>query len=105
MLERLQAAARSETTSFDMLSSLCDQVGPRFPCTAGDAAAQAWAESTMRAAGLCNVRRQVAEATLWERGLEACLRLPRPQSVVLSALGGSVGTGAGGVEAPVGMFS
>ncbi len=106
MLERLQQAARSEAKSFDVLRSLCDEVGPRFPCTAGDVAAQAWAEAAMRAAGLRNVRREVAEATLWERGAEACeLRLPRPQPVVLSALGGSVGTEAAGIEAPVVMFT
>jgi carboxypeptidase Q len=51
------------------------------------------------------VRTEQAPATLWERGLERCtLRLPRPQPVVLTALGGSVGTPAGGIEAPVIMF-
>lgn len=104
-LNRLQTAVRADGKSFEVLQSLCDEVGPRFPCTPGDAAAQAWAEATMRAAGMRNVRREVAEATLWERGVEACeLRLPRPQPVVLSALGGSVGTGAPGIEAPVVMF-
>ncbi len=106
MLERLQQAARAEAKSFEVLRSLCDEVGPRFPCTPGDVAAQAWAEATMRAAGMRNVRREIAEATLWERGVEACeLRLPRPQPVVLSALGGSVGTDANGIEAPVVMFT
>jgi len=60
----------------------------------------------MRRAALTNVRRESAPATLWERGAESCvLCLPRQQSVVLSALGGSVGTPEGGVEAPVVMFT
>lgn len=105
MLDPLLRAARADQRSFDVVRSLCDEVGPRFPCTAGDLAAQAWAKQAMQAAGLTAVRTEVAPATLWERGAESCtLRLPRPQPVVLSALGGSVGTPAGGVEAPVVMF-
>jgi hypothetical protein len=58
----------------------------------------------MRAAGLVHVRAEDAPATLWERGAESCtLLLPRPQEVVLSALGGSVGTD-GRLEAPVVLF-
>ncbi len=106
MLHQLLRAARSEARAWDVVRSLCDEVGPRFPCTAGDVAAQAWARETMVASGLTNVRSERAEATLWERGAESCvLRLPRPQSVVLSALGGSVGTSDGDIEAPVVMFT
>lgn len=105
VLDHLLRLARSESRALDVVRSLCDEVGPRVPCTPGDTAAQAWAAQAMRAGGLTNVRAESAPATLWERGAELCtLRLPRPQSVVLSALGGSVGTGPSGVEAPVVMF-
>ncbi len=106
MIDKLLRAVRSEARAFDVVRSLCDEVGPRYPCTPGDVAARAWALEAMRAAGLEAVRAEKASATLWERGAESCvLRLPRPQAVVLSALGGSVGTPDGGVEAPVVMFT
>lgn len=105
MLDHLIRAARADARAWDVVRALCDDVGPRFPCTAGDVAAQDWATQAMRAAGLVNVRSEVAPATLWERGVESCtLRLPRARSVVLSALGGSVGTPDAGIEAPVVMF-
>lgn len=90
---------------WDLLRSLCDEVGPRFPCTPGDVAAVAWAQQAMRAAGLSEVRSEAAPATLWERGAESCtLFLPRAQPVVLTALGGSVGTGPAGLEAEIVEF-
>jgi carboxypeptidase Q len=101
-LERLVQAARADRRAFDHLRSLCDDVGPRFPCTPGDVAAIAWAEDALRRAGLASVRAEPAEATLWERGAESCtLLLPRKQPVVLTALGGSVGTPEGGVDAEI----
>lgn len=91
--------------SWDLLAQLTDEVGPRYPCTAGDRAGVAWALETMRACGFANVRRESAPATLWRRGEESCsLLLPRAQPVVLSALGGSVGTPPGGLEAEVIAF-
>ena len=106
MLDLLLRNARAENRSLSLLRSLCDDVGPRFPCTAGDVAAVAWAKEAMREAGLSNVRAEKAPATLWERGVESCmLRLPRLQPTVLSALGGSVGTPEQGLEAPVVMFT
>ena len=62
----------------------------------------AWAQEALRGAGLERVRAERAEATLWHRGAESCtLLLPRRQPAVLTALGGSVGTPDGGVEAEV----
>ncbi len=59
----------------------------------------------MRAAGLSHVRSEVVPATLWERGAESCtLLLPRAQPTVITALGGSVGTGPEGIEAEIVEF-
>ncbi|MFT3764716.1 MAG: M20/M25/M40 family metallo-hydrolase [Minicystis sp.] len=105
-LERLIKAARTECQAWDLLRALCDDVGPRFPCTPGDVAAIAWAQEAMRGAGLTRVRAERAEATLWKRGDESCtLILPRRQPVVLTALGGSVGTPADGIEAEIVEFT
>jgi hypothetical protein len=101
-LDLLVQTARAGGRAWDHLRSLCDGVGPRFPCTPGDVAAIAWAQEALRGAGLASVRAEAATATLWERGAESCtLLLPRKQPVVLTALGGSVGTPQGGVEAEI----
>jgi carboxypeptidase Q len=101
-LEPLLHAGRTGGRAWELLQSLCDDVGARFPCTPGDVAAVAWAEEALRGAGLSRVHAEPAEATLWQRGAESCsLLLPRRQPVALTALGGSVGTPAGGIEAEV----
>jgi hypothetical protein len=103
MLESFLRSVRADERTFEVLASLCDDVGPRFPCTAGDVAAIDWAQKAMRAAGLTNVHTEVAPATLWRRGAEACVaKLPREQPLVLSALGGSVG--ARGLEGRIVLF-
>jgi hypothetical protein len=105
LLDQLQKSARAEGRAWELIQSLCDDVGPRFPCTPGDAAAIAWAREALRRAGLVRVRAEPAPATLWQRGAESCtLLLPRRQPAVLSALGGSVGTGSAGIEAEVVEF-
>ncbi len=105
-LDRLLQSARADRRAWDLVRSLCDEVGPRYPCTPGDVAGVAWAQEALRRAGAERVRAEPAAATLWERGAESCtLLLPRKQGVVLSALGGSVGTGEGGIEAEVIAFT
>lgn len=100
-LDDLIRATRGSERALALVRGLCDEVGPRYPCTPGDVAAVAWAKERLREAGLAGVRSEVAPAQLWERGGESCeLLLPRRQPVVLTALGGSVGTG-GTVEAEV----
>jgi len=104
-LEAVIRATRANGRSLDLVRSLTDEVGPRYPCTPGDVAAIAWAKAAMAAAGLSNVRSEVAPAELWERGAEACeLLLPRRQPVVLTALGGSVGTGDAALEGEIVEF-
>lgn len=104
MLDTLLRSLRADCQSLALVGALCDDVGPRFPCTAGDVAAIDWAAKRMRELGLVNVHTEAAPATLWERGTEWCeLLLPRRQPVVLTALGGSVGTN-GRLEAPIVEF-
>jgi len=103
-LDRLLRRAPSEFRAWDLVRALTDEVGPRYPCTPGDAAGVAWARAAFRQSGLERVWTEKAEATLWERGAESCsLLLPRRQPVVLTALGGSVGT-EGRLDAEVVTF-
>ncbi|HTJ80447.1 MAG TPA: M20/M25/M40 family metallo-hydrolase [Polyangiaceae bacterium] len=104
-LDALVRSVRGSDRALELVRSLTDEVGPRYPCTPGDVAAVAWAKERMRDAGLENVRSEVAPAELWERGSESCeLILPRRQPVVLTALGGSVGTGSAPLEGEVVEF-
>jgi hypothetical protein len=98
----LRGRARVESRAYDLLRTLTDGVGPRFSGTPGEAAAVEWALAAMKAAGLSNVRTEPTTTVLWERGVERVeLLSPRREPLVASALGGSVATSGGPVEAQV----
>lgn len=88
------------------LTALLTEVGPRFAGTHGDQAAVAWALRALRDAGLENVRAESVEVPRWVRGhITVEITAPYPQPLVAVALGGSVGTPDGGIEAPVLMVA
>jgi hypothetical protein len=101
----LRAAARADSRAYDLIRSLTDEVGPRFSGTPGEAAAVQWALEAMRRAGLTNVRTEPAPTVLWARGPSGSERVeilaPRRERLVATALGGSVPTAGGAVEAQV----
>jgi carboxypeptidase Q len=101
-LERLVRAARETTGASDTIRSLTDNVGPRLSGSPGDARAVVWAEATLKAQGFSNVHAEPVTVPHWERGEESGeIVSPAPLRLSLCALGGSVGTPAGGVEAEV----
>ncbi|MDP3277518.1 MAG: M20/M25/M40 family metallo-hydrolase [Deltaproteobacteria bacterium] len=101
----VRLAGREEARGYELLRGLCDDVGPRFPCTAGDVAGVAWAREALASAGLVNARAEEAPAELWERGHESLTAyLPRAQRLMLTSLGGSVATPEGGLSADVVAF-
>ncbi|MCH7510410.1 MAG: M20/M25/M40 family metallo-hydrolase [Proteobacteria bacterium] len=98
----LRDLALSSADAFRHVASLTMEVGPRLPGTTGDKAAVAWALATMRELGLQNVRAEDVMVPHWERGeIEVGITMPYPQTLAATALGGSIGTPAGGIEAPV----
>ena len=88
--------------AFAIVRSLTVEVGPRPAGSQGDRAAVAWALAQMQDAGLANVHAESVTVPHWERGT-ADVRLlePYPQKLTAVALGGSIGTDEGGLEAPV----
>ena len=81
---------------------LTDEVGPRLAGSPGDRAAVAWGQALFRELGFANVRAEEVPVTAWERGVETAeVVSPFPQRLVVTALGGSVGTPAEGITAPV----
>ena len=98
----LRDKARGDSRAYDLLRTLTDQVGPRFSGTPGEAAAVAWALEAMQRAGLSNIHTEPSPTVLWERGVERVeLIAPRRERLVATALGGSVSSPGGAVEAQV----
>jgi hypothetical protein len=99
-LASLIAAARATNGAYETIRELLEAAGPRLTGSPGDALAVAWATRALEARGFSNVHTEPVTAPHWERGEESgALVLPIPLRLSLCALGGSVGTPAGGVEA------
>ncbi|HEV7668537.1 MAG TPA: M28 family peptidase [Thermoanaerobaculia bacterium] len=99
---KLRSEALAGTMSFEIVRSLTFEVGPRSAGSAGDPRAVEWAKKKLTALGFQNVRAEPVEVPHWERGRNAgAILSPWPQPVALTALGGSVASPAGGVEAEV----
>ncbi len=98
----LRDLALSSADAFRHVASLTMEVGPRLAGTPGDKAAVAWALATMHELGLQNVRAEDVTVSHWERGtIEVGITMPYPQPLAATALGGSIGTPADGIEAPI----
>ncbi|MRG95834.1 M20/M25/M40 family metallo-hydrolase [Polyangium spumosum] len=98
----LQRAAQADSQAYDMVRSLVDEVGPRLAGSPGDKAAVAWALRTMKEKGLEDVRAEKVMVPHWVRGAESAkIVAPFPHDLAITALGGSVGTPAKGLEGEV----
>lgn len=94
--------ALEDDTAYELVRSLTSQVGPRLAGTEGDARAVEWALAQLRALGFDNVHAEPVRVPHWVRG-ECRVETvsPWPQRLVAEALGGSVATPEGGIEAEV----
>ena len=98
----LRDGAMTGTRAYELVRSLTLETGPRLAGSPGDRAGVEWGVRTMKELGFENVRAEKVTVPHWERGTESGEILsPWPQPVILAALGGSVGTPEGGVEAEV----
>ncbi|MBV2129436.1 M20/M25/M40 family metallo-hydrolase [Arsukibacterium indicum] len=91
--------------AYKLVESLTVEVGPRLAGSEADARAVAWAEQKFRQLGFDKVWTEPFTMQYWERG-NASLRVEAPfnQALVLTALGGSVGTPFDGITSQVVMF-
>ena len=98
----LRERALADDTAYELVRSLTTEVGPRLAGSPGDARAVAWAVQKLQALGFANVRTEPVTVQRWIRGeARAEIVAPWPQALVVAALGGSVATPAGGIEAEV----
>jgi hypothetical protein len=100
----LAQSALTDRWGYDFLGSLTTEIGPRLAGTDAEARAATWASAKLKAAGM-EVHLESFPMTAWERGIEtAAIVKPAPQKLILTALGGSVATPAGGIEAEAVVF-
>jgi carboxypeptidase Q len=99
---RLIRAATADDFAWRRLAEMTDAFGSRLSGSVGLARAVAWAAETMRRDGLENVRLEPVMVPQWVRVSESVeLVEPAGERLAALALGGSVATPPGGVEADV----
>lgn len=103
VVERIFAEALRTQRAHALLAELCAVAPKRLSGSEGAARAVAWGEAAMRAGGLENVRLEPVRAPRWERGGVERLAVVGADggSLSIRALGGSVATPPGGIEAEV----
>lgn len=102
----LRQRALDSRLSYEIVDSLTTEVGPRMAGTPGDAAAVAWAEAKLAALGFDRVWTEPVTIPAWERGqAHAHTTSPFPQPLHVTALGNSVPTPSGGLQAEVAFFA
>lgn len=91
--EALRDKALAGTQAFDIVEDLTTTVGPRLPGSEADARAVAWAVAKFRALGFDRVWTEPVTIPVWRRGHERAEVVGAfAQPLVITALGGSVGT-------------
>ncbi|HSI73872.1 MAG TPA: M20/M25/M40 family metallo-hydrolase [Fimbriimonas sp.] len=100
-LDTLLATGLRDLGAYSMLADLTTNIGPRLSGSPNAERAVVWAERTMKAVGLQNVRRIPCLVPHWVRGEVERANIIGGGKLAICALGGSVGTPKGGVEAEV----
>ncbi len=100
--ERIIGAATADHRAYQRLGELVDRFGHRLSGSVALEQAIDWIMGEMEADGLDNVRGERVMVPHWVRGEESLeLVLPRPRSLPMLGLGGSVGTPPEGIRAEV----
>lgn len=95
-------AALEKNGAFEIVESLTAEVGPRVAGSAGDRASIIWAVDKLKELGFERVWTEPVSVPHWDRGdTRAAIVGPRSQELAAVTLGGSVGTPAEGITAPV----
>ena len=95
----------ADTRALALVRSLTRDVGARPAGSPADAKAVAWAVAQCQALGLQSVRAEPMALRIWQRGpASAEIVAPEPHTLVMTALGNSVGTPPGGIEAEIAYY-
>ena len=103
--EQVRDQALQANIALDYVTQITTRFGARPAGSRSEQAAADWAADYMRAHGFQNVRIEQFPLVGWERGEESAELLgARPQRLVAAALGHSLPTPAGGIEADIVFF-
>ncbi|HET9765213.1 MAG TPA: M20/M25/M40 family metallo-hydrolase [Thermoanaerobaculia bacterium] len=98
----LREQALASDVAWKLLAAITTEVGPRSAGSAGDKRAVDWALAAMKGLGFDDVRSEPVTVPHWVRGENSGeILAPYPQKVLLTALGGSIGTPEEGITAEV----
>ena len=101
----LRDQALADPRALALVRSLTREVGARPAGSPADAKAVAWALAQCQALGLQAVRAEPLALRVWQRGpASAEIVAPERQALVMTALGNSVGTPDGGLEAEIAHY-
>ncbi len=90
---------------YQVIESLTTEVGQRLAGSEAEARAREWGVAKLKQLGFQNVRIEPFQVDYWKRNFEhAEITAPFPQKLIITALGGSVATGAAGVTGEVVRF-
>jgi carboxypeptidase Q len=104
--DTLRERGLKDTLAYALVESLTTEIGARPAGSPNDARAVDWALAQFRRLGLAQVRAEPVLLKVWQRGpAQARLVAPYPHPLVMTALGNSVGTPAGGLEAEVAYYA
>lgn len=102
---KLRQLAVGNPTGYQIVESLTTEVGARLAGSPAEARARDWAVEKLSSMGFENVRIEEFKVPLWQRGTESAQVIsPFPQSLSITALGGSVSTGPEGIEGEIVTF-
>jgi len=102
---QIRDRALTDTRALALVRELAQTIGARPAGSAADARAVAWAQQQLTALGLAQVRADPVPLTVWRRGPgSAELLAPERHTLVMAALGNSVGTPEGGIEAEIAYY-
>ncbi|MBP6309299.1 MAG: M28 family peptidase [Arenimonas sp.] len=91
--ENLKAQAIQGSNAYSIVESLTTEIGPRMGGSQAYDRATAWAQQKFKALGYDKVWLQPVTFPVWQRRSESGRIIsPYPQPLILTALGGSVGT-------------
>ena len=106
LLAEIRETALKSDQAYALLESLTTDIGQRLAGSENDAKAVAWAKAKFTELGFDRVYTEPVSYPVWERGEESLVSLsPATQKFSVAALGGSMGTGAKGVQAEVVQFA
>jgi len=98
----LRDSALKDEIAWDIVEGLTTEIGPRPGGSEAEARARAWAVRKLKSLGFRNVHVEPSVMQMWVRGAETAeIVAPFPQRLVVTALGRSGATPAGGLSGQV----